>query len=174
MDKRYPKTLSQGANNTVIALSSTEVAKLFTEDTRSDIGSEAEKMKYANQINELVVKFVRLDLDEAKKWEMLVMERLYPLDFRTYEYEARVLQVDVFEEELKQLHEAGFVHHDLRRPSSEAGEVFDNIFLTNQGIRLIDVGISAIRDTVGEKLFSLYVAQEKDELAAFKSYYLSR
>ncbi len=51
MEKRYPKTLSQGANNTVIALSSAEVAKLFTEDTRSDIGSEAEKMKYANQIN---------------------------------------------------------------------------------------------------------------------------
>ncbi|WKN40475.1 hypothetical protein [Tunicatimonas pelagia] len=48
MEKRYPKTLSQGANNTVIALSSTEVAKLFIEDTRSDIGSEAEKMKYAN------------------------------------------------------------------------------------------------------------------------------
>jgi len=97
MDQRYPKTPSQGANNTVIALSATEVAKLFTEDTRSDIGSEAEKMKYANQINALVVKFVRLDLDEAKKWEMLVMKRLYPLDFRTYEYEARVLQMDVFE-----------------------------------------------------------------------------
>ena len=65
MDQRYPKTPSQGANNTVIALSATEVAKLFTEDTRSDIGSEAEKMKYANQINALVVKFVRLDLHTA-------------------------------------------------------------------------------------------------------------
>ncbi len=158
----------------MIALSSTEVAKLFTEDTRSDIGSEAEKMKYANQINSLVVKFVRLDLDEAKKWEMLVMERLYPLDFRTYEHEARVLQMDVFEEELKQLHEAGFAHRNVRRPSSESGEVFDNVFLTAQGIRLIDVGISAIRSTVGEKLFSLYVAQEKEEFAAFRNCYLSR
>jgi serine/threonine protein kinase len=174
MDEPYPKTLSQGANNTVIALSSTEVAKLFTEDTRSDIGSEAEKMKYANQINSLVVKFVRLDLDEAKKWEMLVMERLYPLDFRTYEYEARVLQIEVFEEGLKQLHKAGFVHRDVRRPSSEAGEIFDNVFLTEQGIRLIDVGISAVRNTVGEKLFSLYVTQEKEEFAAFRNYYLSR
>ena len=174
MDEPYPKTLSRGVNNTVIALSSTEVAKLFTEDTRSDIGSEAEKMKYANQINSLVVKFVRLDLDEAKKWEMLVMERLYPLDFRTYEYEARVLQIEVFEEELKQLHETGFVHWDVRRPSSEAGEIFDNVFLTEQGIRLIDVGISAVRNTVGEKLFSLYVSQENEEFAAFRNYYLSR
>jgi len=155
MDKRHPKTLSQGENNTVIALSSTEVAKLFTEDTRSDIGSEAEKLKYANQVNTLVVKFVRLDLDEDKKWEMLVMERLYPLDFRTYEYEARVLQMDVFEEELKQLNEAGFVHRDIRRPSSEAGEIFDNIFLTEQGIRLIDVGISATQNTVGEAILTV-------------------
>ena len=44
MTNRYPKTLSIGANNAVIALSGTEVAKLFTGDTRSDIGSEAEKM----------------------------------------------------------------------------------------------------------------------------------
>lgn len=168
------KNAISSANNTVIALSSAEVAKLFTEDTRSDIGSEAEKMKYANQINTLVVNFVRLDLDEAKKWEMLVMERLCPLDFRTYEYEARVLQMDVFEEELTQLHEAGFVHRDLRQSSTEAGEVFDNIFLTERGIRLIDVGISATRSTVGEKLFLLYVEQEKEELATFRSYYLSR
>lgn len=174
MEKPYPKTLSQGANNTVIALSSTEVAKLFTEDTRSDIGSEAEKMRYANRINALVVAFARLDLDEAKGWEMLVMERLYPLDFRTYEYEARILQIDVLEEELKQLHEAGFVHRDLRRPSSEAGEIFDNIFLTEQGFRLIDTGISALRSSVGEKLFAMYVTQEQEELEIFKQYYLSR
>lgn len=174
MEKRYPKTLSQGANNTVIALSPTEVAKLFTEDTRSDIGSEAEKMQFANQINGLVVTFGRLDLDEAKGWEMLVMERLYPLDFRTYEYEARTLQLDVFSEELHQLHEAGFAHRDLRRPSSEAGEVFDNIFLTERGIRLIDVGISALREAVGDKLFRMYVAQEQKELEAFKKFYLFR
>ena len=174
MEERYPKTLSQGANNTVIALSATEVAKLFTEDTRSDIGSEAEKMQYANRINNLVVSFIQLDLDEAKGWEMLVMERLYPLDFRTYEYEARTLQLDVFEEELHQLHNAGFVHRDLRRPSSEAGEIFDNIFLTERGIRLIDTGISALRDSVGKKIFAVYVAQEQKELEAFRQYYLFR
>ena len=58
MTKRYPRTLSSGANNTVIALSETEVGKLFTGDTRSDIGSEAEKMKFANAVNGLVVKFI--------------------------------------------------------------------------------------------------------------------
>jgi hypothetical protein len=45
--KRYPRTLSTGANNTVIALSETEAGKIFHGDTRSDIGSEAEKMQFA-------------------------------------------------------------------------------------------------------------------------------
>ena len=43
MKKRYPRTLSSGANNTVIALSDTEAGKIFAGDTRSEIGSEAEK-----------------------------------------------------------------------------------------------------------------------------------
>lgn len=51
---KFPRLLSSGANNKVIALSETEVAKLYVGDTRSDIGSEAEKMKYANTINDLV------------------------------------------------------------------------------------------------------------------------
>jgi hypothetical protein len=90
MKKRHPRTLSSGANNTVIALSETEAAKLFSGDTRSDIGSEAEKMKHANAINGLVVRFVRLDLLDAGT-EALVMERLYPMDYRAYEYERREL-----------------------------------------------------------------------------------
>jgi hypothetical protein len=35
MKKHYSGILSTGANNTVIALSETEAAKLFTGDTRS-------------------------------------------------------------------------------------------------------------------------------------------
>jgi hypothetical protein len=88
MKKRYPRTLSSGANNTVIALSETEVGKIFTGDTRSDIGSEAEKMKFANSINSLIVGFIRLD-ELNEDTELLVMERLFPMDFRAYEFEKR-------------------------------------------------------------------------------------
>ena len=88
---KYSRKLSSGANNTVIVLSDTEVAKLFTGDTRSDIGSEAEKMKFANAVNELIVKFVRLDYNENLQVEMLVMERLHPMDYRAYEVEIREL-----------------------------------------------------------------------------------
>ena len=173
MSKRYPRTLSAGANNTVIALSDTEVGKLFTGDTRSDIGSEAQKMQFANTVNGLVVRFIRLDLFSMDS-EMLVMERLYPLDFRAYEYERRELLLEVFEDELRQLHRAGFVHRDLRRPSDMPGMTFDNIFLTQQGIRLIDVGISALQSQVGERLFARFVEQELQELEVFRQYFLSR
>jgi len=173
MAKRYPKTLSSGANNTVIALSDTEAGKLFFDDTRSDIGSEAQKMKFANGINELIVKFIRLDL-LADNTEVLVMERLYPMDFRALEYEKRQLIFEVLEDELKELHSKGFVHRDIKRPSDMPGFTFDNIFLTDKGIRLIDVGISALRSQVGDKLFDKFVAQEVEELKAFETFFINR
>jgi serine/threonine protein kinase len=173
MKKRYPRTLSSGANNTVIALSDTEVGKIFTGDTRSDIGSESLKLQFANKINTLLARFVRLDElnDEA---EILVMERLYPMDFRAYEYERRELWLDVFEDELHQLHKNGFVHRDLRRPSDMPGLTFDNIFLTSTGLRLIDVGISALKEQVGERLFARFVQQELSELEQFRLFFLAR
>ena len=173
MKKRYPRTLSSGANNTVIALSDTEVGKIFTGDTRSDIGSEAEKMKFANAINSLVAHFMRLD-EFGEEDEMLVMERLYPMDFRAFEFERRELLMDVFEDELTQLHKAGFVHRDLQRPSNMPGLTFDNIFLTQTGFRLIDVGISALKHQVGVRLFDRFVKQELSEFEIFREFFLSR
>ena len=171
---KYPRLLSSGENNKVIALSETEVAKLYVGDTRSDIGSEAEKMKYANNINNLVCRFVRLDFDESLQSDMLVMERIYPIDYRAYEVEKRELWVEVFFDEMKELHNAGFVHRDIRRPSEISGQAFDNILLTNNGIRLIDVGISALRTQVGARLFDKYIEIENSELEGFKTYFLSR
>jgi serine/threonine protein kinase len=171
---KYPRLLSSGANNKVIALNETEVAKLYTGDTRSDIGSEAEKMQFANTVNDLIPKFIRLDFNEGLHAEMLVMERIYPVDYRAYEVEKRELWLDVFLDELKQLHNAGFVHRDIKRPSNISGEAFDNIMLTTNGIRLIDVGISAIKDKVGNMLFAKYLENEQKELEEFKNYFLNR
>ena len=171
---KYPRLLSTGNNNKVIALSETEVAKLFTADTRSDIGSEAEKLQYANAINNLVARFIRLDFQEELKADMLVMERIYAIDFRTYEVEKRELWYEVFEDEMSQLHKAGFVHRDIKRPSDISGLPFDNILLTIQGLRLIDVGISALRSKVGDLLFEKHMEIEQSELKVFKNYFLSR
>ena len=170
----YPRRLSSGANNTVIVLSDTEVAKLFTEDTRSDIGSEAKKMKYANSVNNLIVGFIRLEYSYDLVAEMLVMERLKPLDFRAYEVEIRALWYSVFEDELTALHQAGFVHRDLKRPSNIGGAAFDNILLTEQGLRLIDVGISALREDVNKEIFDKFLETERQEMLLFKAYFLNR
>ncbi len=171
---KCPRHLSAGANNEVIAINETEVAKLFSGDTRSDIGSEAEKMKFANAINGLVVQFIRIDFDEALQSERLVMERIYPIDYRAYEFEKRELWFDVFKDELQQLHIAGFVHRHLKRQSNISGDKYDNILLTNTGLRLIDVGISALKSQVGDDLFNRYVAIELEELEQFRVYFLNR
>ena len=105
---RNPCLLSAGNNNKVITLSATEAGKLFAGDTRSDIGSEAEKMQVANQINSLTVRSLRLDIDNETNSEMLVMERLYPVDFRAHEVQKRELWLEVFEDEVKELHRKGF------------------------------------------------------------------
>lgn len=171
---KYPRRLSSGANNIVIALTETEVAKLYTGDTRSDIGSEAEKLKAANAINGLMPEFIRLDYDEEMQAEMLVMERIYAVDYRAYEIEKRELWLEVFIDELMQLHKGGFVHRDIRRPSGLDGQYFDNVLLTDKGIRLIDAGISALRVQVGDKLFEKYVETELQEVALFREYFLNR
>jgi serine/threonine protein kinase len=171
---QYPRKLSSGANNTVIVLNDKEVAKLFTGDTRSDLGSEAQKMRYANGINNLLAKFIRLDFNIDLDAEMLVMERIYPIDFRAYEIEIRELWLDVFIDELHQLHKDGFVHRDLKRPSNIGGLAFDNILLTNEGLRLIDVGISVIKEQVGDKIFEKYLEIENIEIIEFKEYFLNR
>jgi serine/threonine protein kinase len=171
---KYPRKLSSGANNTVIVISETEVGKLFTGDTRSEIGSEALKMQFANSVNSLISKFIRLEFNEAIQSEMLVMERIYPIDFRSYEIEIRELWYDVFEDDLKELHAAGFVHRDLKRPSNIGGLAFDNVLLTTNGLRLIDVGISALREQVGEKIFQKYIEVEQQEILEFREYFLNR
>jgi tRNA A-37 threonylcarbamoyl transferase component Bud32 len=170
----YPRILSRGNNNAVIALSDDEVAKLFGLENRQEIKEEAQKLRFANTINELVVKFIRLDFDAMTHTNQLVMERLYPMDYRSYEIERRELWFEVFEDELRQLHQAGFVHRDICRPSNVGGLRYDNIFLTSKGLRLIDVAISALRNEVDEKLFRLYVQNEWKEVEEFKQYFLRR
>ena len=46
-----------------------------------------------------LTKFKRMDFNEAIEAEMLVMERIRPIDYRAYEIEIRELWIDVFEDE---------------------------------------------------------------------------
>jgi serine/threonine protein kinase len=86
----------------------------------------------------------------------------------------REIWFDVFEDQLQELHQKGFVHNDLKRPSTISGDKFDNIMLTQQGIRLIDADLSILQHQVGEKFFQAYIENELKELAMFKEYFLNR
>ena len=131
-------------------------------------------MIFANDINNLVVKFNRLDVQTELNVKVLVMERLYPTDCCACEVEIRELWLDVFENEIEQLHTSGFVHRHLKRPSYIGGQTFVNILLTNFGLRLIDAGFSALKSQVGNFVFEKYVGLEQSEMKMFRDYFLNR
>lgn len=90
-------------------------------------------MQYANGINELVVRFNRLEFNEELQAKMLVMERIYPIDFRAYEVEKRELWLSVFMDEIGALHRHGFVHRDIKRPSTLTGRHLTTPYLPKMG-----------------------------------------
>lgn len=102
------------------------------------------------------------------------MERIHPIDYRAHEVERRKVWYDVFADEVAQLYANGFVHRDLKRPSDLDGLAFDNILLTERGLRLIDVGISALKHQAGDRIFARYVEHEQVVMALFREYFLNR
>jgi serine/threonine protein kinase len=79
---------------------------------------------------------------------MLVIERIKPNEFRAYEFEIGEVWMEVFEDKISELHKSGFVRQDIKRPSNISGLVFDNLLLTEKGLDLIDLGISALKSQV--------------------------
>lgn len=174
MQRRYPHQLSIGTHHTVVALDDATVAKIFTDDIHSDIATESAAMRFANDINDLVVKWVRNDFDEQLDADVLVMERLYAYDYRAFELEKRILWLEAFEFELRQLHEAGWVHRKLYDAAGTATTFFDNILLTEQGLRLIGIGQALTQQDTGDYLFEKYVRAEWEAVRLFKEYFLRR
>lgn len=55
------------------------------------------------------------------------------MNFRSYEVKIRELLLEVFEDELTELHKAGFVHRHLKRQPTISELSYDNILLTKEG-----------------------------------------
>jgi hypothetical protein len=170
MQRLYPNQLSISSHHAVVALDDKTVAKIFTDDVQSSIAGEAAAMLFANDTNDLVVKLVRTDFDEQLDADILVMDRLYPLDYRAYQIEKRVLWIEAFMYELGQLHTAGWVHGGIHLPKSG----FSNVLLTQQGIRLIDMGKARLKQDTGELVFEKYVRDEWEAVRLFKEFFLGR
>jgi len=165
--QKYPHELSRGFNNVVVAIDETRVKKLFDKTSRaSDMGSEAKKQRYANAINGLVAKLIETEHDA------IIMERLRIIAYRDQEIEKRVIWFELFERQINELHIGGFVHRDIARPEGFPGGKYDNIVFTKDGLRLIDCGISSLKEEVGEKSFAIYVETENEEIREFKKVFL--
>ena len=136
---------------------------------RNTIDEQIRLLKFANNVNDLLVKFERKD--EYQGNEMLVMERLYPVSEDCFtKIEKDKFMVDL-ETKLKALHEAGFVHGDIKRPRLPIPECFNNIILTKEGFRLIDADFSSTLTLENIKGFIHRKWDEEAELKSFRTYF---
>ena len=181
MDKQI---LSKSRFHEVIALSDTEIGKivfsdqfsfvevntginLFPDAFKKDIDKEIQLLSYANQINDLMVKFIRTQEYESNK--MMVMERVYPLPLNHFESTKRKSLFKELEDKLFELHDHGFAHGDIEHPRIYTEDRFDNIILTIQGFRLIDTGFSVLESESPDKFFDTF-RQDRMELRSFGKY----
>ena len=161
--------LSEGANGQVVELNSTSCAKIFE---LGEASREADLMQKANSINDLLCKFIRVEITSEYSKELLVMERLFPLQYRAITISEREQFFDKFLSELKELHSNGFAHWDVKRPShvcKSADRLWDNIILTPQGLRLIDTGNSVLVDDYD---FEDAVSEDLQNAMEFKQVFL--
>ena len=130
--------LEETINTIIVALSETEIGKVILPPTfqlvdastgipidflnvRPTIEKEIVALQYANKINDVMPRFIRQQTwqnDKGTDYEMLVMERLYPLPFNHFDVPTRQIMMDDFKRKLKELHDNNFVHGDFIRPTN--------------------------------------------------------
>jgi len=185
--------LSKSDTSKIIALSDTEIGKIPVKSSlvfmdmitntpipdwtpKMDMESEIKKLVYANSINDLLVRFIRKDVFENET-DMMVLERLYPMQHHSISKEERLLVYEKFEKQMNELHSKGFLHGDIQRPIRRAPLeiIFGNIVLTKNGLRLIDTGFSRIITEEPKDLneYAKIHSQELRELRNFKDYFLN-
>ena len=163
------KILARSARGIVIAIDENQVAKLSYLNSYEQLEKESKKMSFANKINDLVVKFHELKKDENEN-NLLIMERVYPLQYRALDVETRLKYCNEFESKLRELHNSGFVYRDL---AATLVNYYSNFILTNEGIRLIDTGISLLKSDIGSYKFEKFVNKEITEINFVKRQILS-
>jgi serine/threonine protein kinase len=196
-EETYPWTIEHTSNALILALSDTEVGKIqiphkitwvnaitneplpspFKEPTIED---EMLTLIYANQVNDLMPRFIRVqdwELFEGQTHKMLVMERIYPLPIHHYELSVRLKMIEEFEQKMEELHDNKFVHGDLKRPTTPLNRgdqewMYKNIVQTKQGLRLLDSGFSLIRNTENIREFVVNMMGEQADMEYFRHYYL--
>lgn len=165
--ERYPHEIARGRNSIIFAISSTTVKKIFPFNSRASFSDELVNLNFANSINDLAVKFIDIELDNS-----IIMERLYPLEYKAFEYEERKVFLDKFIYQLEELHIKGIVHQAINKKYLDAKDCYSSIILTQTGLRLIDFGISSLRSNYPDSIFNKYVEEENEEIKKFCDVFL--
>jgi hypothetical protein len=190
--------LDESVNTLIVALSDTEIGKVMLPRTNQWVDAqtgepvdllgkqptmdmEIKALQYANNINDLMPRFIRKQKwqdKDGKEHDMMVMERLYPLPYNHFDVPIRTLMIELLELKLKQLHDNNFVHGDLLRPTNyftrgNKDWMLKNVMQTESSLRLIDAGFGKIcgRDNIKE--FVGCLIQERSEFTDVKHLYLS-
>jgi serine/threonine protein kinase len=196
-EESYPWTIEHTSNALILALSDTEVGKIqiprkvvwvdaITNEPvpnpfkEPNIQDEMVALIYANQVNDLMPRFIRMqdwELFEGQTHQMLVMERIYPLPIHHFELSVRLKMIEEFEQKMEALHNNNFVHGDLKRPTTPLNRgdqewMYKNIVQTKQGLRLLDSGFSMIRNKENIRTFVGSLMSEESDIEKFRHYYL--
>lgn len=170
------KLLSQGANGKVYVhpTDSNVVMKWFGVDSNCSAITEYKMLVASNKINSLLVKAVSHDFTLEGEW--LMMERLMPLQYRAIDVPTREVMYEEFVKQVYELHQGkegvkGMAHRDIKRPAHLAPGItaWDNIILTQEGLRLIDAGNMVNSDDCN---FEDAVADDLKCLEEFKQVFL--
>jgi hypothetical protein len=191
--------LTQTDNTIIVALSDTEIGKVILPnnvqfvdaktgkpvdlfgDTMPTLKKEMAALQYANSVNDLMPQFIKTQTwqsENGAEYDMMVMERLYPLPFNHFDVPMRETMMSVFEKKLVELHKNQFVHGDLVRPTNfftrgNKAWMFSNVIQTQNGLRLIDAGFGTICNNKNIDLYVSILMRERLEIEDLKAYYLS-
>ena len=173
--------LSQGFGGSVYTLSNNLVAKVIDADHMFNVWVEQfsgelslleiECLKWANSVNDLVVKYKGKKEDD--KEILIAMERIYPVLSTSFSVEELSVAIGVAERQLEELWVSGLAHGDLKRPDcvldksgATVADLYNNIAITEVNgscvIRLIDLGLSALDQYSEDEDDCLDLVIEKD------------
>ena len=193
------KILTQTDNTIIVAISDTEIGKVILPnnvqfvnaqtgepvdlfgDTLPTLEKEMAALQYANSVNDLMPQFIKTQTwqsENGAEYDMMVMERLYPLPFNHFDMPTRETMMSVFKKKLVELHEHQFVHGDLMRPTNfftrgNKEWMFSNVIQTQNGLRLLDAGFGTVCNKKNIELYVSILMRERLEIEDLKAYYFS-
>ena len=168
LDNQTYTILAEGHFCQTIIWAEDLIAKVFYSEV--DAYWEYDALIECNEINNLLPQAVELiQIEDAY---LLVMERLDSIsNFTDIPIEDREIMVQEFEETVKELHFEGICHGDIMRPYG-VDDYWANIFITTEGIRLVDIGMVYYYDEPDQLQFKEKCRKDLEDISEFANYFL--